>query len=257
MSIAVSPKAVGRWLACAIGVLTLASLVTQIVRYEVGRYSWYTALFDLNREDNLPSMWQAMMLLLASGLLAIIAIRKFQVRDRWRLAWGGLSLVFLILAIDENCSLHEQLMPPLQRWREVSPLFYHGWVVVGLVVAVSLAALFLPFVLSLPSVVRRRVILAGSFYIAGVLGMEMITGAYFTRVGTDNLLSAQLLTNVEELFEMAGQAIFVVALLQYMTDHVPRLSMVIRADPVPSPSDVEIEIAHPTHVAPLEPRTFI
>jgi len=265
MNFQLTPRRVGRWLAFAAALLTFASVAGQVARYTVnhGHYHWYTALFDLNREANLPNTYQALIILVAAVQLSIISVQKFKTRDRWRLSWLGLSLIFYVLALDENCSLHEQCQEPLRAWLHATGLFYFSWVIAGLGFVVIVGLIFLPFVINLPPRTRWRVIVSGGIYVFGALVMEMLDGAFAFKRGSENLLSYQLLSNVEELFEMIGMSMFIVTLLGYMTEHVPQVAVFVKpdrrlAEPAPeSRSTLTAPASRPQHMSALEPRSMM
>jgi hypothetical protein len=265
MNFQLTPKRVGRWLALAATLLTLASVAGQVARYTINHrtYHWYTALFDLNREANLPNTYQALIIFVAAVQLTLVTVQKFKTRDRWRLSWLGLSLIFYVLALDENCALHEQCQEPLRAWLHATGLFYFSWVIAGLGFVVVVGLIFLPFVINLPPGTRWRVIASGATYVFGALIMEMLDGAFAFKRGSENLLSYQLLSNVEELFEMIGMSMFIVTMLRYMSEHVPQVALFIKPDPqraglAPEPRHAPAAPApRPQHISALEPRSMM
>ncbi|MDV2991298.1 MAG: hypothetical protein N4J56_000952 [Chroococcidiopsis sp. SAG 2025] len=86
-----------------------------------------------------------------------------------------LSVIFLFLAIDEFASLHEKLIEPIHSKLNTSG-FYFAWVIPGAAFTFVCLLIFTRFLGHLPTQTRRLFLLAGSLYVGGTLGMEMIGG---------------------------------------------------------------------------------
>jgi hypothetical protein len=71
---------------------------------------------------------------------------------------------------------------------------------------------YLRFVLHLSPPVRDRVIVAGSLYVGGALGMEMVGAYYASTISTETIRYA-LSALIEETMEMLGIVLFIHGLL--------------------------------------------
>jgi hypothetical protein len=220
---------ISRWLLAIVATLTTVSFATQVVRYtfDDGQVRWWNALFDLNREQNLPSYYQGLSLFIVAAMLGVIAIHEFREGKSFRRSWAGLAGIFALLSIDETCSLHEQLSAVLER----SSLHLHGflrfaWVVPGLVFACAVGLVYLRFLWHLPRSMRIRFIVSGAIYVGGAVGMEMVGAKYADRFGDDNLMF-QVFSTIEELMEMVGIAMFMIALLDHAATHIGQITVTI------------------------------
>ena len=87
---------------------------------------------------------------------------------------------------------------------------------------------YLPFVWNLPARTRSLVVLAGGAFLAGALGVEMLSGAQADAFGEENLTYALIIT-VEEFLEMLGVVIFIKALLGYIESQLGGMQLEFRA----------------------------
>ena len=84
------------------------------------------------------------------------------------------------------------------------------------------ALAYLKFLLHLPRKTRDCFLLAGSIYVGGALGMEMVSGYYADAVGQRNLMYG-LRTSVEKIIEMVGVSVFIYALQSYIGSHLENI----------------------------------
>jgi hypothetical protein len=80
--------------------------------------------------------------------------------------------------------------------------------------------------LSLPGSTALLFTLAGLMYVGGAVGMEVIGGKYDDIYGNDDM-TYQMLTIVEETLEKLGLAVFLFALLRYLSRGRPYLRVTI------------------------------
>jgi hypothetical protein len=227
---------IARHLGGAIGALTCLSVAGQLARFSFlhGKVTWWVALFDLNREQNLPTYYQGISIFLAAVLLAAIARQAWKTRAPFRWAWTILSAGFVVLSIDETCMLHEQLELLMQKSdHHFSGLFRYSWVVPAIIIVAVIGCGYLRFLASLPTVTRMRFIMAAAIYLSGTIGMEMVGGWYDDRYGSNNI-TCQLLANIEELMEMSGIAIFIVALLEHIACNIGAIQIHVRIGETPA-----------------------
>ena len=91
----------------------------------------FVRLFQLDGEANIPAWFSSSLLLQISLLLAIIAYAKKKIKAPYYYHWALLSLIFLLLSIDEASEIHERLNI-IQLSGLAKGIFYFGWVPFGL-----------------------------------------------------------------------------------------------------------------------------
>ncbi len=208
--------------AAGIAVLLLAGSAVSVLTILLGHdhLMGLAPLLDLNGEHNLPTWFSSMLLLSASALLAVAAHGAHpHVRGHWK----QLAVVFLFLSVDETASLHEMTNAPLRGLLHAGPMFYFPWLALGIVFATFVAFSQRALLLGLPLMTRRLFILAGALYVVGAAGLEAVTAPIYVASGKHSLVHAGLV-GVEEGLEMCGAALFLLALLHYVTSaHAPLL----------------------------------
>ncbi|WP_176428849.1 hypothetical protein [Nodularia sp. NIES-3585] len=174
--------------------------------------------FNLDKENNFPTLYSSLALLFSSILLAIIGYDRQIKITRYARKWQALSWIFLLLSLDEITSLHENLIEPMRRNFNLSGFLHFGWVLpIGTLVIIFVIS-FMKFLFHLPLKIRILFIIAGIVFISGALVLEMIGGKYVDLYGEDNF-TYSVITTIEEGLEMAGIVIFINALLKYMNLH--------------------------------------
>lgn len=228
----ISPKRVSRLLLVAIAFLIIASLLAQFAAYFVSQFTSinYTGkLFVLDEEANIPTVYSALTLAFCSMLLAIISYIKKGVNSRYSGYWKSLSLIFFFICLDEACSIHEIFINPLRKLFNASGFFYFAWVIPAFIFLVIFLLGFLRFIKALPQTTRSLFIKAGTLYVGGALGMELISG-YFADIYPQNTIAYTVLTTIEESLEMLGIVVFIYALLSYIKLHIEEMKLSIRFD---------------------------
>ncbi|MDI9638096.1 hypothetical protein QQ054_01410 [Oscillatoria amoena NRMC-F 0135] len=217
VEIRLSPERIVRFLGWVVVGLAAAHFLGQFSKHVLGYGSLkgMIPLFDLDLEFNIPSLYSGLSLIGCAMLLGAIALLKKQKRDRYLRHWQGLSLIFLLMGVDEIIELHERTIKPLRNALNATGIFYFTWVILGFALVVLLAIAYRKFTLSLPPKTRNRFILAASLFLLGTLGIELIGGYYAYIYGKENLIYS-LWVALEEGLEMAGILVFISALLTYL-----------------------------------------
>jgi hypothetical protein len=206
--------------------LTLANLTVQVARFSLGRNNLLglTRLFDVNNENNIPAWYATITLLLCSLLLWLISSIKSHRKDQYSRYWKGLSIIFLLLSLDEAASFHELLIP-FGPTVKASGFLFFIWVIPGMIFALSVGLIYFKFLMTLPAKTRYLFVAAGVIYISGCVGLEMIGGYYFDvhiRETVDAhasglpALSMAMILATEEFLEMLGILVFIYALMSYI-----------------------------------------
>jgi hypothetical protein len=212
----ISPLTVAKRLTSILIVLAVLSIAVQISKYVFNYRSDWMDMVNLDREMNLPTWFEAFMLVFCSYLLRIIAAGKRNESSGDSRRWQLLSNIFIFLAIDEIISIHEILIiPKLAKTLHIPNFLAQIWVIPGVIATVFLIKYYWKFLNRLPGRSRFHFLLAGAIYIGGALGMEMVGSAYSKIHGQQNFIYA-LLATVEEVMEKIGTVIFIYSLLSYL-----------------------------------------
>jgi len=199
--------------------LMVASLIGQYYKFSGGRDRYLVRLFDLDAEWNIPTAYQGVSLLICSLLTVTIGVIRKKVADEFYCGWFVLSGMFLAMAGDEILQMHENVNRPLRLMLGTKGALYYAWVIPGSGLLIGLGLYFRRFILGLPRKTKLLFIASCIVYVSGVIGLEMIGGAYLDNVGTQTFTYA-VITSCEELLEMGGILLFIYALLMYLGENV-------------------------------------
>ena len=227
-----SAKRVTRFLLSIIALLIFFNLTERVIVYGLNA-KYNTQLishyFNFDQEANFPSLYSALALGFCSYLLAIISIVKKAQKARYAKHWKTLSLIFVFLAVDEACSIHELFIPVLRGAMNAKGIFYFTWVVPAFFLLIIFLIAFRNFILNLPKKTKTLFVLAGIVYVAGALGMELVGGYIADTIGYNTFYG--MASTVEELLEMLGIVIFVNGLLSYIQSQLSELHFSLSFDP--------------------------
>jgi hypothetical protein len=223
-----------RVLIAAVLCLALADIVTLL--YNHGYLAWFLPipdpnanaeidLFSLDEERNIPTWYSSSTLLVCSVLFATIAAAEKRGEGRYLLHWRALSIVFLLMSMDEAVSIHQRTSSFVAGLLNTSGLLYYAWVVPATAFLLVFALTYLKFFLDLPQRVRRLLLVSGVLYTAGALGLEMIEGLYVTSYGSSEDIAYALLTSSEELLEMIAIVVLIYVLMLCISTQVKGLRL--------------------------------
>jgi hypothetical protein len=201
-----------------IGLLLCAHMLGMISKYCFGHDYVYglVRLFNFDTEQNIPTLYSTIALLFSSILVSLIAFRRKQLQIPY-IPWLWLSLIFLFMSIDEASSIHELLVRPAREISEPSGVFYHAWVVpYGLALVVLIIA-YSKFLFELPKRIMTLFLISGAIFVLGSVGFECLAGRHVELYGSMNILY-DIMSTCEELLEMIGIALFIYALLTYISN---------------------------------------
>jgi hypothetical protein len=197
MKLFIKPKKIMTILMALVVMLAAASVTGQIYKYHGGHDRYLVSLFNLDEEWNMPTWYAATSLMFCSLLLAIISIGEKQDRSKFSNHWTILSIIFLLLAMDEAIQIHEQTITPLRTLLKAEGILYFTWVLPAAILLILFGLTFLKFFFNLPKATRLLFLVSGCLYVGGALGMELIGGFYAETYGQANMGYA-MLTNFEE-----------------------------------------------------------
>ena len=204
-----------------VATLVLFHLIGQYGRYGLGYRDMFgfVELFHLDRERNIPTFFSALLLLFSAILLVSIYWFMAKGEQHDRRYWLLLAILFLGLSVDESCSLHERLIDPVRAVVGVNPWFYYAWIIPAGIFLVGLGIYLIGFLWRLPTDTRIRFLVAGTIYVGGAIGIEIV-GGYYVFFHDKDTLSYNLIAAVEETMEMIGVVLFIRALFIYMHHHL-------------------------------------
>ena len=226
-TISLRPSSLMRLLAGVSVLLVIASVAGQISKYEFGfEIRSISEMFNINLEGNLPSSFSMLLMLTAAGFLSVIAFLSRVNNSPYISKWALLALGFFFMAFDEGFQVHERFIEPMRSLLGAGELgiFYYAWVVPAFALIVVLGFFFLRFAFWLPVKTRTSFFLAAFLFVGGAIGIELIGGWFDEVYGYDNL-SYNLISTVEESFEMAGLIVFIRALVEYTGDVFGRVEV--------------------------------
>ena len=111
-----SPKKTLQFLFLVILSLSLISFGFQLSLYLLPDYPLnhiLSGLFNVNAEQNIPTLYSVLALLFSSIVLFAIAYAKTVTSEPFVGYWGALSIIFVYLTCDEFMVLHERLIDPV------------------------------------------------------------------------------------------------------------------------------------------------
>lgn len=186
-------------------------------------------LFFVDREQNFPTMYSALLLVLGAILIFVVAfIRRGQPKSFFP-HWFGLGIGFSIMACDEYIMFHEKLSQPTDMIlgdHHIS-MFWYSWVIPGMILVVILGLIYIRFIGHLPRRTRWLFLTAGFLYLFGVIILEMV-GGYVIDVFGEFGKQYIITTTLEESFEFLGTIVFIYGLLDYLKQMVGSISFSFR-----------------------------
>ena len=224
-------RRLGPVLGLAVLLLLAGAVGFFVLREWFGRDHVYglARLFDVDREQSIPTWYATLSLALAAALLGVHAAVSRRTRDGLGAYWLVLAVGFALMSIDEVATIHERLGGSLGD-RMVSSkegAFYFYWVAPALVLVAVVGLAFIHFLWCLPSATRWRLVGAGALFVGGAVGMEMVNGNTAWQEGRTTAF--QLGSLVEEALEMSAIALFVHALALHLVQRVGSLSVQLTA----------------------------
>jgi hypothetical protein len=210
MLIAIGPKRLYRiLLVCIVALVGMHILaVGAAVSFPGPVLQGLRGAFDLNEERNAPSKYSALQLALATALLVVLFRNSRGSSSRDKGYWLVLAAVFAFLTADEYFSIHERLDLPVKNLLGPGGTPKFAWVIPYAGLLAVFAVGFFRFWWRQSREIRWQLAVAGSIYIGGAMGMELIGSRLSETVGDE---SAWYLLEVviEESMELVGIALFI------------------------------------------------
>lgn len=219
VSVRVGTTAVVGWLVAITALLAVANAVSIWLQVAEKPAYGFTNLFNVDIELSAPTWFSTALLATAALLMWVIQLAPSEQRDRRN--WRFLSIVLVVMSIDEIGAYHEYWTGPLRRSIDGSGLLYASWVVPAAALVVAVAVSQLAFLRRLHRPTALRLLASGAVFLVGALGVESLGASY----AEDHGGGAGYLAHaaVEEALEMLGSIGVIRALLLHLRqshDHV-------------------------------------
>lgn len=169
--------------------------------FGVDTFTKLSRVFDVDRENSIPTVFSIFNLLCSCVLLFIIYIYSKKRGEPGAFHWLILSIIFLGLSFDEGAGFHERL----SGLGLFTNILDGRWIVYGALFSLAVFLFFIPFLLQIDRRTATLFVLSGAIFVTGAVGFEYL-GGWPARFDKDFL--NQALRIGEESFEMYGIAIF-------------------------------------------------
>ncbi len=156
--------------------------------------------FGVDNEASVPT-WFAQGIALASAALAFFLARNATTHAR-RGAWRMISLVAVLISIDEVAAIHELVLQGLHIWADIDNLnvLNSAWLLVLPAIAAGAWFLLRTIYRGLAKPQRKQLTVAISVYLLGAVGVELLS----SQVNKDTFAYKAFLTTLEEGLELIG-----------------------------------------------------
>lgn len=185
--------------------------------------------FYFDAEESIPTFFSSMNLFISAALLALISSIKANLSDPFKTHWQVLSLLFILLAMDEIAEVHELTIDPMIRMYQFSGFLRFPWVILGFIFMTFFSIAYFRLWMNLPKPYRLGFFFSCLIYLTGAIGVETISANIFISLEeSPKDLSYNLVTTVEESFEMLGIMMFIIVLLSYIKSLKSTISLVFK-----------------------------
>lgn len=185
---------------------------------EAGHTNFYGfKKFFFDDEESIPTYFSAVNLLFAGILLAIIANFKSKLNDPFTIQWKILSILFILLSIDEIAGFHEMTIDPMVRAYHLNGYMRFPWVILGVIFMIGFSLYYFQFLKALPKAYIKGFFCSCLIFLIGSIGLETISAKIFINLEqSPKDLMYNLVTTMEESCEMIGIIMFIKVLLSYL-----------------------------------------
>lgn len=215
-------------------VLLILLSIPSILAKEYVDAGWaraYTFYFDVNGEDNFPTFYAGLSLLLCAGVLAGIGADRGRRREAYSVHWVLLGVIFLYLSLDEVFQIHEMTSGPLNERFDFTGVLWDSWIVIWGPAALIVGFAFTGFLRHLPRDTAIRFVVSGALYVWGAVGMEMISANYGFQRHAQGLeyedMTYLFIEQFAEFFEFLAIGLFLFALVDYIRNQFGEIRLVL------------------------------
>jgi hypothetical protein len=178
--------------------------------------------------EQTPATWVASILLATGALLAVVgALEAGANEPPMSRGWWLLAAVLGLLSIDEVADIHGRSSPRVSSLLgDTSGVLTFAWIIPALVLGVVFLLIEGPFLRRLGAT-GLKLVIAGSVFVAGAVGLEMIEGEFADR-GDQETLAYDLFVVAEELLEFGAVMWVIMVLVAHLRQRLddPQVLMV-------------------------------
>lgn len=213
----ISIRKISLWLTIITLVLNFLGVIGRGIEFLLGieETTEIVRLVHVAEEGNLTTWFSALLLLISSILLGVIASANHQQGKLYVKHWSALAGIFLLMSLDEAARIHELTIEPLRSLFGASGIFHYAWVLIAIPFLFILAVTYWKFIRDLQKRSRLLFILSGVVYVTAAMGMDMVVG-YFISSGSPPRLLEPILITIEELGENLAIVLFIYTLLSHI-----------------------------------------
>lgn len=172
-------------------------------------------LLNLDGEGLSAPLSTALLWLCACLTWLISAVESERKQSRM---WKGLAVFFLFLGVDDTLSLHTKLNS-LARGSLGDYGSTFGWLLPYAVLLVALLGIYARFWWNLPRRTRALATLGGALFVGGGMGCELFGWLWYQSHGHDLVYHLEVL--VEEVLELSGEIVMIMAFISHIDEHHP------------------------------------
>lgn len=170
---------------------------------------------SLDAETTLAA-WYSSQIMTACAVALILAGLLNRARGQSvGMTWFLLAAIFFALSLDESAAFHEEVGSRLQAMLNTGGILYFAWVIPGSIFVAITGLYFIPFLLKLPRKTALGFFTAGTLFVSGAIGMELI-GGYLAEGVEERGWQYYLAATTEETLEISGLTLFLWSLLDYI-----------------------------------------
>lgn len=212
-------KKIALILATFILLLVIAQIFGLVMKFvfDHGRLFGLIPLFDFNAEQNIPTLFSTLLLIVSSlSFFLLWYVQRDEEKKSW--IWLMFTVIFIFLACDEFCEIHENLSEPFHLLFDTKGLLYYAWVIPYGLAAIFILIFAFPLWLKMPNRIKVYSALAAFLFLMGAVGMEMLGGQRFEMLGDQLDLGCGILATIEETMEMAGLVLLIYSLFRLIEE---------------------------------------
>lgn len=182
-------------------------------------------LVNMAKALSIPTIFTVLIAFIATVLLGIITAIKYSQKDRYRGQWVGLTLFFLLTALDKGSALgtyfFKQFRGVMQTFNPAFP--NQKWVTTFVMLLILLIIFYPKFIAALPKKTKLMSLLSLAVYYAGFLFVERFADQYAVLYTIDNL-PYHILFSIGKMLEISGLILWITVLLDYLGSCFPEIS---------------------------------
>ncbi len=219
----ISATKIAKYLLIAILILTIIHAFQLFILSF--KYGIRIKMFDLDVEENIPTLFQTLHLWYSAYLIWMITKFKKVDGESYVFLWGLLCFVFVFLGLDEALRFHERTSIYFKEIVE-SGAFRFQWVIPYFFLVALFVISYIKFFLHLSRKFKILFFLSGFTYVFGAMGMEMIGSMRMDVYGRLDIFY-NTLKIIEEDLEMLGIVFFSYTLSMYLLTGIEKKRKII------------------------------